>query len=124
MAGQNEDEDSEPTGQDGRREGLFMQKFNQVVEQRMDNPDLSVEDISSEMCMSRVQLYRKVKALTGKSPVEIIRQMRLTKADKMLAATSLNISEIAYRVGFSSASYFTKCYRDYFNRLPTDVQRM
>lgn len=124
LVGQNEDEETETTGQDVRRDGLFMQKFNQVVEQRMDNPDLSVEDISSEMCMSRVQLYRKVKALTGKSPVEIIRQMRLAKADKMLATTSLNISEIAYSVGFSSASYFTKCYRDFFNRLPTDVQRM
>lgn len=124
LVGQNEDEETETTGQDIRRDGSFMQKFNQVVEQRMDNPDLSVEDISSEMCMSRVQLYRKVKALTGKSPVEIIRQMRLAKADKMLVATSLNISEIAYSVGFSSASYFTKCYRDFFNRLPTDVQRM
>ena len=73
--------------------------------------------------MSRAQLYRKVKAVTGKSPVEVIRHMRLAKADKLLAETSLNISEIAYRVGFSSASYFTKCYRDQFNRLPTDVHR-
>lgn len=124
LAGQNEDGDSDLAGQDVRRDSVFMQKFTQVVEQRMEDPDLSVEDISSELCMSRVQLYRKVKALTGKSPVEIIRQMRLTKADRMLSETSLNISEIAYSVGFSSASYFTKCYRDCFNRLPTEVQRM
>lgn len=124
LAGQNEDGDSELAGQEVRRDSMFMQKFTHAVEQRMEDPDLSVEDISSELCMSRVQLYRKVKALTGKSPVEIIRQMRLAKADRMLSETSLNISEIAYSVGFSSASYFTKCYRDFFNRLPTEVQRM
>lgn len=124
LSGQNENEDDELAEKDVRRDSTFIQKFTHIVEQRMDNPELSVEDISTELCLSRVQLYRKVKTLTGKSPVEIIRQLRLTKADKMLSETSLNISEIAYSVGFSSASYFTKCYRDYFNRLPTEAQNL
>ena len=113
-------DDTDLPESDTRRDSAFIQKFTQAVEKRMDNPELSVEDISSDLCLSRVQLYRKVKSITGKSPVEIIREMRLTKADRMLSETSMNISEIAYKVGFSSASYFTKCYRDYFNRVPTD----
>lgn len=117
------DADASDASSDQNRDGEFIQKFSQSVEKNIDNPDLSVEDISSELCMSRAQLYRKVKAMTGKSPVEVIRHTRLAKADRMLAETSLNISEIAFRVGFSSASYFTKCYRDHFDRLPTDVQR-
>ena len=124
ITGHNEDEETEQAGKDVRGDSAFIQKFTQVVEQKMDDPELSVEDISSELYMSRVQLYRRVKTLTGKSPVEMIRQMRLAKADKLLSETSLNISEIAYRVGFSSASYFTKCYRDYFNKLPRETHKM
>ena len=112
----------EESGQSSK-DSDFISRFNQVVQERLSDPEVSVEDISSELCVSRVQLYRRVKSITGKSPVEIIRQLRLAKADKMLAETSLNISEIAYKVGFSSASYFTKCYRDCYDRLPTDVKR-
>ena len=115
---------SAASGDTQSKDSEFMLKFKQSVERHLDNPELSVEDISSELCMSRAQLYRKVKSLTGKSPVEIIRHLRLTKADKMLSETSLNISEVAYSVGFSSASYFTKCYRDYFNRLPTETHNL
>ena len=124
ITGHNEDEETEQAGKDVRGDSAFIQKFTQVVEQKMDDPELSVEDISSELYMSRVQLYRRVKTLTGKSPVEMIRQMRLAKADKLLSETSLNISEIAYRVGFSSASYFNKCYRDYFNKLPRETHKI
>ena len=124
ITGHNEDEETEQAGKDVRGDSAFIQKFTQVVERKMDDPELSVEDISSELYMSRVQLYRRVKTLTGKSPVEMIRQMRLAKADKLLSETSLNISEIAYRVGFSSASYFTKYYRDYFNKLPRETHKM
>lgn len=120
MAGNSDTEDS---AESQNKDSGFILKFRNVVESHLDDPDISVDDISSELCMSRAQLYRKVKAVTGKSPVEVIRHMRLAKADRLLAETSLNISEIAYRVGFSSASYFTKCYRDQFNRLPTDVHR-
>mgnify|MGYP003433740234 FL=1 len=121
IAGQNaEDEDD---GGDAKRDGAFIRKFTKLVEDRMSNSELSVEDLSSELCVSRVQLYRKIKSVTGKSPVEIIRQLRLTKADRLLSETSMNISEIAYSVGFSSPSYFSKCYRDYFGKIPTDRQK-
>lgn len=105
-----------------KQESEFMQKFNKCVEKHLSDSDLSVEDLGSDMCLSRVQLYRKVKALTGKSPVEIIRETRLLRASQLLADSSLTISEIAYRVGFSSPSYFTKCYRDMFGKSPTEVQ--
>lgn len=105
-----------------KQESEFMQKFNKCVEKHISDSDLSVEDLGSDMCLSRVQLYRKVKALTGKSPVEIIRETRLLRASQLLSDSSLTISEIAYRVGFSSPSYFTKCYRDMFGKSPTEVQ--
>lgn len=106
-----------------KQETEFMKKFNKCVEEHLADSDLSVEDLGSEMCLSRVQLYRKVKALTGKSPVEIIRETRLIRASQLLSDSSLTISEIAYRVGFSSPSYFTKCYRDLFGKSPTEVSQ-
>lgn len=107
-----------------RRENEFLSKFLAVVNNHLPDSDLSVEDIGEELCLSRVQLYRKVKALTGKSPVEIVREERLRRGHQLLADSSLNISEIAYRVGFSSPSYFTKCYKDLFGKSPTDVQKL
>lgn len=105
-----------------RHENEFMQKFTAAVDENMSNSDLSVEDLGETMCLSRVQLYRKVKAMTGKSPVEIVRERRLVRAHHLLADSSLSISEIAYRVGFSSPSYFTKCYHDFFGKAPTEVK--
>lgn len=107
-----------------RRENEFLSKFLASINNHLADSDLSVEDIGDEMCLSRVQLYRKVKALTGKSPVEIIREERLRRGHQLLADSSLTISEIAYRVGFSSPSYFTKCYKDMFGKSPTDVQKL
>ena len=77
-----------------------------------------METLGEKMCLSRVQLYRKTKALTGYSPNEYIRTARLKKASCLLSATGMNVSEVAYAVGFSSASYFAKCYKDYFGENP------
>lgn len=107
-----------------RRENEFLNKFIAIVNEHIADPDLSVEEIGNAMCLSRVQLYRKVKALTGSSPVEKIREERLRRAHQLLADSSLTISEIAYRVGFSSPSYFTKCYKDFFGKSPTDAQKL
>lgn len=96
----------------------FMEKFLSCVDKKLDSPTLSVEDISQEMCVSRVQLYRKVKSLAQKSPVEIIRERRLQRASELLQDPSLSISEVAYRVGFSAPSYFTKCYKEFFGKNP------
>ena len=83
---------------------------------------MSVE-LSEEFNMSRVQLYRKCKSITGKSPVELIRLIRLKAADHLLHESNKTVSEIAYEVGFSSPSYFAKCYKEQFNESPTDVQK-
>ncbi len=97
----------------------FINRFYECIDNKLSDSELSVEDLGSEMCLSRVQLYRKVKAITHKTPVEIIRERRLTRADKMMTDTSLSVSEIAYRVGFASPSYFTKCYKDFFGKPPS-----
>lgn len=100
------------------RDNEFIARFKKVVDERLADSDLSVEDIASDMHLSRVQLYRKVKALTGATPVELLRKARLTRGRQLLETTSKNISEVAYEVGFSAPSYFTKCYKDEFGTLP------
>lgn len=78
--------------------------------------------MASDMSLSRVQLYRKVKALTGRTPVDIIRLSRLNRAKVLLAQGNKNISEVAYDVGFSSPSYFTKCFKEEYGMLPGEVK--
>ena len=101
----------------------FYRRFVELIEREIANAELSVEELASEMGLSRVQFYRKIKSLTNYSPAELLRIMRLKRADTMLKTTEKSISEILYSVGFSSPSYFTKCYREYFGETPTDVQR-
>jgi AraC-like DNA-binding protein len=91
-----------------------------LVEERMKDTNLNVENMGREMGMSRVQLYRKLKSLTNYSPNELLRQMRLKKSSFLLAASEMTVSEIAYEVGFTSPSYFTKCYKELFGESPTD----
>lgn len=114
--------DEENGEKDVRIENEFLQKFFRCVEDNLSNSDLSVEDIGEALCLSRVQLYRKIKTMTGKSPVELIRESRLMKASHLLSDSSLSVSEVAYRVGFSAPSYFTKCYKDFFGKAPTDAR--
>lgn len=104
------------------REEAFIQRFRDVVTKQISNSDLSVEDIGSELNLSRVQLYRKIKALTGQSPVELTRHIRLKRGRDLLETTDLTISEIAYKVGFTAPSYFTKCFKDEFGILPGELR--
>ena len=99
----------------------FMARFKEVVEARMSDSEVSVEDLAADMNLSRVQLYRKVKALTDSSPVEILRTARLKRAYQLLVASDKNISEVAYEVGFTAPSYFTKCFKDEFGISPSDL---
>ena len=108
---------------EGTRENAFISRFKKVVEERMTDSELSVETIGSELGLSRVQLYRKVKALTGSSPVDLLRKARLNKAQQLLQATDLSVSEIAYQVGFTSPSYFTKCYKDEYGKVPGESRK-
>jgi transcriptional regulator GlxA family with amidase domain len=79
-----------------------------------------VEELGRSMGMSRVQLYRKVKSLTNYAPNELLRIARLKKATSLLSSSDMTIAEITYEVGFTSPSYFTKCYKDHFGESPTD----
>ena len=100
----------------------FMDGFRRAVGEHLSDSSLSVETISSELGLSRVQMYRKVKQLTGQSPVEIIRVTRLKKAEHLLKSTKMTVSEISYDVGFSSPSYFSKCFKDYFGCQPGEMR--
>ena len=108
-----------------RGEGLptFITRFREVVEKRMADSELSVEDIAADMNLSRVQLYRKVKALSGSSPVELLRTARLNRGYQLLLTTDKTVSEVAYAVGFSAPAYFTKCFKDEFGMVPGDVRK-
>ena len=107
-------QEPEPADADSR----FMADFRRVVGEHIADSSMSVETISTALGLSRVQMYRKVKQLTGQSPVEIIRITRLKRAEHLLKTTNRTVSEISYDVGFSSPSYFSKCFKDYFGRQP------
>ncbi len=97
----------------------FLKQLRKIIQENLSNSDLSVEQIGDEIGLSRVQLYRKVKALTGLSPVEILRKARLTRARHLLQTSEMSVSEVAYAVGFSTPSYFSKCYKEEFDLQPT-----
>ncbi len=103
------------------RDKAFVKQLHDIIKSHMGNSDFGVEDIGAEIGLSRVQLYRKVKAITGSSVVDLLRKARLAKARRLLETNSMNISEVAYEVGFSSPSYFTKCFKEEYGMLPGDV---
>ncbi len=98
----------------------FLRQVMQVVEERMGDADFSVDEFSREIGLSRVHLHRKLKALTGQSPSDFVRVMRLKQAAHLLEARAGNIAEIAYQVGFNNLSYFSKCFRFQFGVLPNE----
>ena len=100
----------------------FVTEFKKAIAERMDDSELSVETLGTLFGMSRVQLYRKIKNLTNYTPVEIIRITRLKAAQQLLASTDLTVAEVSYQVGFSSPSYFAKCYKEYFGEMPNDTR--
>jgi len=102
------------------QEKSFFEKVVELIEQNLDNSSFSVDQLGQEIGFTRVHLYRKIKALTGKTPSEFIRNYRLQKAADLLKNTDLNISEVAYRVGFESPSYFSKCFHEMFNCTPSE----
>ncbi|MBC9932722.1 response regulator [Chitinophaga qingshengii] len=97
----------------------FLQNALDIIEKQMDNPDFSVEDFSTSMHMNRVTLYRKILALTGKSPLEFIRSIRLKRAAQLLKKSGMTISEIAYKVGFNNPKQFSKFFKEEFKVLPS-----
>ena len=99
----------------------FMSKVAEVIEEHISDEDFSIEEFGSEVGMSRTQLHRKLKALTGKSASLYLRSVRLAKALIMIKANKGNISEISFNVGFSSPAYFTKCFKKEFGYPPSDL---
>ncbi|MBT1706560.1 response regulator transcription factor, partial [Chryseosolibacter indicus] len=97
----------------------LIQNAIKVVEAQISNPDFSVEDLSQELGMSRVHLYKKLLSLTGKSPIEFIRTIRLQRAAQLLEKSQLTVAEVAYQVGFNNPKYFTKYFKDQFSVLPS-----
>ncbi|GAB3775751.1 hypothetical protein GCM10028818_20280 [Spirosoma horti] len=100
----------------------FMTRVMTIVEANLSNSEFSVEQFGREVGLSRMQLHRKLMALTGLASGDFIRIMRLKRAAQLLDGRSGNVSEIAYAVGFNSLSYFAKCFRDQFGVLPTEYQ--
>lgn len=98
----------------------FVEKFKTIIEEKMSDSALNVEDLGKDMGLSRVQLYRKIKSLTNYAPNELLRMARLKRAASLLASSELTVAEIAYEVGFTSPSYFTKCYKEQFGESPTE----
>lgn len=114
-----EETETEPVKSSGKEmEDTLTPRIRAYVDAHLSDPDLSVELLSEEMGMSRAQLFRKTKAVSGKAPVEIIREQRLKKAKELLQTTDWTIQQVAYEVGFTSPSYFTKCYKEQYGENP------
>ena len=103
------------------RDKQFLTQLHSIIQKNLSDSEFGVEDIGKQIGLSRVQLYRKVKAMTGSSVVDLLRKARLAKAKRLLESRSMSVSEVAYDVGFSAPSYFTKCFKDEFGMLPGDV---
>ena len=115
---QTDNQPQEPTA----TEDIFVKRFREYVEAHISESELSVESLALEMGMSRTQFYRKIKALTGSTPVDLLRKSRLQYGRKLLAETTKTISEIAYNSGFSSPAYFTKCFKDEYGIAPGEMR--
>lgn len=103
-----------------RQDKEFIEKVVAIIRERIIDPQLSVEELSKDLSISRSNLHKKLKSMSGMSPNELIRLVRLKQAAKLLTSGEHNISEVAYMTGFSSPSYFSKCFLQQFNMTPRD----
>lgn len=111
-------EEDEEESRLGSTDKSFVERLRDIIHRNLADSGFSVERLGVEIGLSRVQLYRKVKAITGQTPVELLRKARLEKARWMIEHTEKSMSEIAYDTGFTSPSYFTKCFKDEFGTSP------
>ena len=103
------------------RDKQFLKQLQAIIQKNLSDSEFGVEDMGQQIGLSRVQLYRKVKAMTGSSVVDLLRKARLARARRLLETRSMSVSEVAYEVGFSAPSYFTKCFKEEYGMLPGDV---
>lgn len=101
----------------------FIDRLKEAFQKHLGESDLKMDDLGAELGLSRVQLYRKVKVLTGQAPAELLRQTRVRKAHALILQTDLSLSEIAYDTGFSSPGYFSKCFRDEYGITPSELRK-
>lgn len=97
---------------------IFLEKVMNFIEKNLAEPTLSVEELGKHVFMSRVTLYRKIKALTNQTTIEFIRSVRLKRAAQLLATQNHSVSEVAYKVGFTDIDYFRKCFKEQFSQTP------
>jgi signal transduction histidine kinase/DNA-binding response OmpR family regulator len=103
-----------------RLDRKFLNKISQIVEEHLEKEELTVEELSQLLGLSRVHVYRKIKKLTGMSVSEFVRSVKLKLSLNLIKTNGKTIAEIAYEVGFSSPSYFTKCFKDQFGISPSE----
>lgn len=101
------------------KDELLVERIQHILDEKLTDPAFSVEQFSKEIGMSRMQLHRKLKALTGLSATEFIRSQRLKASISLLKQKEINISEIGYSVGFNDPSYFSKCFKETYGVSPT-----
>ncbi len=101
----------------------FIDNLQRIIEKHLSDSTLSINSLSEELGVSRAQLFRKVKASMGITPVELLHRIRLQKGQQLLRQTDLSVCEVAWSVGFSSPSYFAKCYKSLFGVAPTDDRK-
>jgi DNA-binding response OmpR family regulator len=101
----------------------FLDALREAIYKRMNDTHLKMDDLGADMNISRVQLYRKVKALTGVSPAELLRQIRMQQAYKLLHTTDKTIQEIAYEIGFGTPGYFSSCFKKQYGKYPTELRK-
>lgn len=104
------------------RDKEFLDNLRTAIQENMSNPKLKVEDLSDKVGLSRVQMYRKIKAITGLSTVELLRTARLERSKVLLLTTDKTIAQVAFAVGFSTPSYFTTCFKQEYDMYPTDYR--
>lgn len=105
------------------KENDFLNQLKSTIEQRMSDESFGVTELAEEIGMSRSNLLRRIKKLTGQSVSQFIREVRLAKAMELLHQGSLNVSEVAFQVGFSSVSYFVKCFRETYGYPPGEASK-
>lgn len=103
-------------------ESAFLNKLRQIVLQQMEDENFSVSDLCQEVRLNNNQLYRKLKALTGKTPSLFIRSVRIERALTLLETTSMNVSEVAFAVGFKDPSYFSKVFQQEYGKNPSKMK--
>ena len=102
------------------RDVAFAERMKQIVSEHLTDPNLNVEYLGSALQLSRTQIFRRVKTITGKGPLEYIREQRLLRADELLCTTDMTVQQVAMEHCFSNPGYFSKCYKDYFGYLPSE----